>query len=166
MDNQCPRKWTSLLSSITHIKMIHQVNTLTSEEFTHSLELLQILKENPQPSSSSQPRTKRTCVGCKATYHSRDVIRPSSDMLPYFPYSTCLHCLAKRCNPDEETIVQLKKEFGFLQSTPDYVQCIIAKYNEIMYNIYHHAMFPLKDLHQYPTDTEVYIYDIVSFTIS
>lgn len=166
MDNECPRKWTSLLSNIINIRMNPQVNTLNSEEFADALELLQILKENPQPSSSSQPRTKRTCVGCNITCHTRDVIRPTSDMLPYFPYSTCLHCLAKRCNPDEETITQLRKEFSFLQSTPDYVQRIIAKYNEIMFNIYYHSRFPLKELHLYPTDTEIYTYNIVSFTIA
>lgn len=142
-----------------------QINTnntalITPEEFNHTLELLQTLKEQPQPSCCSQAASYRVCSRCNVTRHNREIIRPTVEVGIYHPHTTCLHCLAKRCNPDESTLNELKKDFHYLYSNPNYLQDVITKHNEILSKIYNHPTTPLKSLHTQKQKDNVYNYNI------
>jgi len=138
-------------------------NALTTEEFADVLQILQTLEDQPRPSSSLTSSYIDICARCNKIHYINELVYPDK-LGVYFPYRTCLHCLAKRCIPDSDTFNQMKKDFNYLYSIPNHMQHIVHKHHEILYKIYHHPKTPLKSLHLQPKNTKIYRYDITLLT--
>jgi hypothetical protein len=145
------------MSTTQSVQINQSSKALTTEEYADALQIIQTLRDSPQPDSRTTGRKTQSCSRCQKFYWRNEVIC-SQDL--WLNKRTCLHCLVKRCNPDSTTLEQLEKDFHYLYATPNHIQLIIAKHNEVLYNIYHDSKTPLKSIPSQPKDETLYRYDI------
>lgn len=121
---------------------------LTTEEFAELLKLLARggvfrQQQSRPPSQENWDMYIIQCPKCNFWHNPRDIVFPPPKV--YNHSRICLHCLAKRCNPDNQTLEEITKEQGRITMT-NQVERMVARYNEILYDIYHHPKYSIKTI--------------------
>lgn len=121
------------------------IKKLTTEEYATTLKLLSDggvfrQQQSKPPSKNDYDMYILQCPKCNFWHNPRDMVFPPPKV--YTHSRICIHCLVKRCNPDARTLAEITTEQGRITMT-NQVERMVARYNEILYDIYHHSKYSI-----------------------